>query len=94
VEHFIPGRLWEWGAHLAGWGLQNRFIITAEGRWDPSANTLSLKEVYTFDDGHQAFLTWKIIKRGETGYRGVKHADRWPSDVQAIWKSLPLEIYP
>lgn len=51
-------------------GLQNRFIIKAEGRWDPSANTLLLKEVYTFDDGHQAFLTWKIIKRGETGYEG------------------------
>ena len=70
LEYFFSGRLWECGAPLAGWGLQDRFIIKAEGRWDPSANTFSLKEVYTFDDGHQAFLTWKIIKRGETGYEG------------------------
>ncbi len=71
LEDFFSGTLWGWGVTLGRMGgLQNRFTIKAEGRWEPSANTLSLKEVYTFDDGHQDFLTWTIIKRGEAEYEG------------------------
>lgn len=71
LEDFFSGSLRGWGVTLGRiGGYRNRFTIDAEGRWDASAHTLSLKEVYSFDDGHQDFLTWTIIKRGEHLYEG------------------------
>lgn len=71
LENFFSGRLRGWGVTLGRMGgLNNRFTIEAAGRWDASANTLSLNELYTFDDGHQDHLTWTIIKRGEGSYEG------------------------
>ncbi len=71
LENFFSGRLRGWGITLRRMGkLQNRFTIEAEGRYEVSANTLTLKETYTFDDGHQDFLTWTIINRGDGKYEG------------------------
>lgn len=71
LEAFFSGALQGWGVTVKRMGgLQNRFTIKAEGRWDASANTLSLKEIYSFDDGHQDVLAWTIIKRGDTSYEG------------------------
>ncbi|CAN7694358.1 DUF3833 family protein [Rhizobium sp. LjRoot30] len=71
LEDFFSGRLRGWGIVLTRMGnLQNRFSIEAEGRWEASANTLSLKETYFFDDGHQDHLTWTIIKRSPSEYDG------------------------
>nr|WP_286194919.1 DUF3833 family protein [Agrobacterium sp. Ap1] len=71
LEEFFSGSLRGWGVSLGRMGgLKNRFSIEAEGRWDAQANTLSLKEVYSFDDGHHDFLTWTIINRGEGAYEG------------------------
>jgi hypothetical protein len=41
-----------------------------KGRWDEAANTLALRERYTFDDGHVDTLVWTIIKRSPTSYEG------------------------
>ena len=71
LEEFFSGRLRGWGTTIGRMGgLQNRFTIDAEGTWDPSANVLSLKETYVFDDGHTDILTWTILKRGEDEYEG------------------------
>ena len=71
LEEFFSGSLRGWGVTLGRMGgFQNSFSLEAEGRWDASANTLSLKEVYTFDHGHQDFLTWTIIKRSAEEYEG------------------------
>ncbi|KQV38890.1 MULTISPECIES: DUF3833 family protein [unclassified Rhizobium] len=71
LEEFFSGDLKGWGTTLRRMGgLQNRFSIDAQGVWDPSANVLSLKEMYTFDDGHSDVLTWTIIKRDEGKYEG------------------------
>jgi hypothetical protein len=71
LEEFFSGSLRGWGVTLGRLGgLQNRFTIQAEGRWDARAHTLALKETYTFDDGHIDTLTWTIIKRGDGVYEG------------------------
>jgi hypothetical protein len=71
LEEFFHGQLHGWGITMGRLGgLQNRFSIEAEGRWDQSANTLALREVYTFDDGHMDTLVWTIIKRSATSYEG------------------------
>ena len=71
LEEFFNGQLRGWGITMGRLGgLQNRFSIEAEGRWDDSANTLALREVYTFDDGHVDTLVWTIIKRSATSYEG------------------------
>jgi hypothetical protein len=71
LEEFFDGRLRGWGITMGRLsGLQNRFSIEAEGRWDEAANTLSLRERYTFDDGHVDTLVWTIIKRSPTSYEG------------------------
>ena len=71
LEEFFSGHLRGWGITLGRMGgFQNRFSIEAHGTWDPSANVLSLKETYTFDDGHTDVLTWTIIKRGDGEYDG------------------------
>ncbi len=71
LEEFFNGQLRGWGITMGRvGGLQNRFSIEAEGRWDHSANTLALREVYTFDDGHVDTLVWTIIKRSATSYEG------------------------
>ena len=71
LENFFSGSLRGWGITLGRiGGLQNRFTIEAEGRYDASANTLSLKEIYSFENGHQDILTWTIINRGDGVYEG------------------------
>lgn len=71
LEQFFSGSLRGWGVTLGRMGgLQNRFAIEAEGRWDATANTLALRETYTFDDGHTDILTWTIIRRGDGVYEG------------------------
>jgi hypothetical protein len=71
LEKFFAGRLRGWGVTLGRMGgLQDRFTVDAQGTWDSLANVLSLKEDYTFDDGHTDQLTWAIIKRGEGQYDG------------------------
>lgn len=71
LEEFFRGQLRGWGVTLGRMGgLQNRFSIEAEGRWDESAQTLAIREVYTFDDGHVDTLVWTILKRSATAYEG------------------------
>lgn len=71
LEQFFHGSLRGWGVTIGRLGgFHNRFRIEATGTWDGSANVLSLKEIYTFDDGHVDHLTWTIIKRGEGQYEG------------------------
>lgn len=71
LEDFFSGSLKGWGVTLSRLGgLQNRFSIEAEGNFDAAAHVLSLKEVYTFDDGHTDSLTWTIIKRSDDTYEG------------------------
>ncbi|MBD8554349.1 DUF3833 family protein [Rhizobium sp. CFBP 8762] len=71
LEEFFQGQLEGWGVTLSRFGaFQNQFKISAEGRWDAAANTLALKEIYTFDDGHTDTLTWTIIKRDGGTYEG------------------------
>ena len=63
LEEFFSGSLRGWGVTFGRLGgLQNRFTIAAEGRWDATANTLALQETYTFDDGHIDILTSMIYQ--------------------------------
>lgn len=92
LENFFSGPLRGWGITLSRMGkLQNRFTVEAEGRWEASANTLSLKETYLFEDGHRNFLTWTIISRGDGKYEGRETlidgaAEGWQSGNAFRWK--------
>ncbi len=71
LEDFFSGTLRGYGMTIGRLGaFQNRFTIDARGRFDASANVLSLTEDYFFDDGHSDRLTWTILKRGENRYEG------------------------
>lgn len=71
LEEFFSGTLRGYGTTIGRLGgFQNRFTIDARGRFDTSANVLSLTEDYFFDDGHSDTLTWTILKRGENRYEG------------------------
>jgi hypothetical protein len=71
LEEFFHGKLKGWGTTLSRFGtLENRFTIEVEGIYDPAAQSLALKEIYAFDDGHTDTLIWTIIKRSDTGYEG------------------------
>ena len=71
LEDFFSGTLRGWGVTIGRLGgFQNRFTIDARGRFDASANVLSLTEDYFFDDGHSDRLTWTILKRDKGRYEG------------------------
>lgn len=71
LEEFFSGTLRGYGMTIGRLGgFQNRFTIDARGRFDGSANVLSLTEDYFFDDGHSDTLAWTILKRGENRYEG------------------------
>lgn len=71
LEEFFSGRLQGWGVTLSRFeSFQNQFKIDAEGEWDSAANSLALRETYTFDDGHIDTLTWTILKRDDGSYEG------------------------
>lgn len=71
LEQFFSGRTEGWGITLSrGETFVNQFRINAEGHWNPEAQSLALREVYTFDDGHVDTLEW-TIQRLDTGvYEG------------------------
>lgn len=71
LERFFEGRSQGWGVMQSRFGaFQQQFKIEASGRWDASAKTLRLTEIYTFDDGHIDKLEWTIRKTGEGSYEG------------------------
>jgi hypothetical protein len=71
LEEFFSGSLRGYGMTIGRLGgFQNRFTIDARGRFDASANVLSLTEDYFFDDGHSDRLTWTILKRDKGRYEG------------------------
>jgi hypothetical protein len=71
LEKFFSGKLEGWGYTVSRFNtLQNQFKILAKGKWDASISTLSLKETYTFDDGHKDVLNWTIVKRSGSEYEG------------------------
>jgi len=71
LEEFFTGRVQGWGVTLSRFEvLQNQFKIEAVGSWDVVANTLAIKEIYTFDDGHVDELTWSILKKDDRSYEG------------------------
>ena len=71
LERFFAGHLSGWGIQESRLGkLQSKFKIKARGVWDASSKTLSLKETYTFDDGHLDTLDWQIVKVSASEYVG------------------------
>jgi len=70
-EDFLAGDLEGWGVveRVTG-GLQQRFTVRACGSWDEAAQLLSFTETWTFDDGRQDTLSWRIIRRAEGRYAG------------------------
>lgn len=71
LEEFVSGTLRGWGVTIGRLGgFQNRFTIDARGHFDATANVLTLKEDYFFDDGHSDTLSWTILKRSESRYEG------------------------
>ena len=62
-ESYLAGDLEGWGVveRVTG-GLQQRFTVKARGTWDEAAHVLSFTETWTFDDGRQDTLTWRIAK--------------------------------
>jgi hypothetical protein len=71
LEKFFSGNLEGWGYTVSRFNaLQNQFKITAKGEWNAASNSLTLKETYTFDDGHTDVLNWTIIKQSNSTYEG------------------------
>lgn len=71
LEQFFSGRTEGWGITLSrGETFVNQFRIKAEGHWDPEGQTLALREVYKFDDGHVDILVWTIRKLDTGKYEG------------------------
>lgn len=50
--------------------LTNQFIIQARATWNGSNSTLSLEEIYRFDDGHVDTLNWSIVRSSHAEYCG------------------------
>lgn len=71
LEEFFSGTLRGYGMTIGRLGgFQNRFTIDARGRFDATANVLTLTEDYFFDDGHSDTLSWTILKREANRYEG------------------------
>lgn len=70
-EEYLAHELEGWGIveRLTG-GLQQRFTVKAHGEWDSMARVLNFEETWTFDDGRQDTLTWRISPRGTGEYVG------------------------
>ena len=92
LENSFTGSLRGWGVTVSRMGhLQNRLTIDAKWPYDVSANTLTLKKTYIFDDGHDDVVTWTIISRGEGKYEGREKlvggkADGQQADYAFRWK--------
>lgn len=62
-EEFFNGKLEGWGVMESTIsGLQKRATISAEGSWDPTSQTVTFTETYSFHDGHTDTLHWVIKK--------------------------------
>ncbi|MFP3547430.1 DUF3833 family protein [Rhizobium sp. SIMBA_035] len=71
LEEFFSGRLEGWGVTLSRFeSFRNQFRIEAEGKCDQASNALTLREIYTFDDGHVDTLNWTILKKDDRTYEG------------------------
>ncbi|HQS17222.1 DUF3833 family protein [Reyranella sp.] len=70
-ETYLAGDLEGWGVveRVTG-GLQQRFTVKAQGTWDEAARILHFVETWTFDDGRQDTLTWRISKLASERYSG------------------------
>lgn len=70
-EEFFDGALVGWGVmeNPLG-GLQKRYTVKAEGRWDAEARVVHFTETWTFDDGFVDTLRWQIRSLGEGKYFG------------------------
>ena len=70
-ETYLAGDLEGWGVveRVTG-GLQQRFTVKARGTWDEAAHVLRFTETWTFDDGRQDTLTWRIAKLASGRYSG------------------------
>lgn len=73
IEDYFEGETLGWGVQQTRFGaLRSQFEIRATGTWDAAAQSLSLVEVYTFEDGFIDRLEWTIVKRSATIYRGFE----------------------
>lgn len=72
-EEFLSGDLEGWGVveRVTG-GLQQRFTVKAHGSWDDAAGVLNFVETWTFDDGRQDTLSWRIERRATGQYAGAE----------------------
>jgi len=63
-ETYLAGDLEGWGVveRVTG-GLQQRFTVKAQGTWEEAARILHFVETWTFDDGRQDTLSWRIGRR-------------------------------
>jgi hypothetical protein len=70
-ERFLAGDLEGWGVveRVTG-GLQQRFTVKAHGSWDEAAQRLTFTETWTFDDGRQDTLSWRIFRQADGRYSG------------------------
>lgn len=70
-EEYLTGELEGWGVieRVTG-GLQQRFTVSATGKWNGADGVLSFKEIWTFDDGRKDTLSWEIAPREDGKYTG------------------------
>ena len=70
-EDFFNGSLVGWGVMEAPLGgLQKRYTVKAQGRWDAVERVVHFTETWTFDDGFMDTLTWTIRPLGDGKYSG------------------------
>lgn len=71
LERFFDGRAEGWGIVQSRFGkLERQFRVQADGVWDGAAQTLRLKETWTFDDGQVDRLEWSIRRLASGQYVG------------------------
>ena len=91
-EEFLAHDLEGWGVveRVTG-GLQQRFTVKAHGEFDSAAGILRFMETWTFDDGRQDTLTWRISRRQPGRYEGNEarldgHAEGEQSGCAFHWR--------
>lgn len=82
-EEDLAGRLYGRGEFSSINGVKRAFDVTLDGTWD--GTTLTLVEAFRYADGENDVKTWKLKKRPDGRYEGVREdvvgmADGWLDD--------------
>jgi hypothetical protein len=90
-ERFFAGELRGWGIEVGPLGgIGRRIEVDATGRFDAATRTLTLDEIYRFDDGHVDQLHWQIRRQDDGTYVAVEARAPEPGEGRAAGSAFRL----